>query len=221
MRKSNKNISVPLAGRAWVLSRPDDLETLWDQMGEEDFGDDERLPYWTELWPSSLALGAWLQRRQEDIAGRLCLELGCGLGLTALAGQWLGARMIAMDYEPLALRYAALNATQNQVPGVGWLIMDWRAPALQPGAFSRIWGGDIMYEAKFASPIADFLLYSLAPGGIAWVAEPGRTVYQVLVDALFRRGLAARRAHVQRVDDRLVNPAPVEVTVWQIEKPKA
>ena len=219
MHDGDKTVAVRAAGREWRLFRPSDLESLWEKMGAEDPGDDERLPYWTELWPSSLGLAAWLERRQADIAGRLCLDLGCGLGLTALAGQWLGARMLAVDYEWPAVCHAQRNSLENGVSGVVWLHMDWRKPAVRPASFSRIWGADIMYEARFASPIADFLLYALAPGGLAWVAEPGRSVYQGLVEAALRRGLACRRAYSLRVSEILANPVPVDVAVWEMQKP--
>lgn len=99
-------ISVAAAGRQWRLTRAADLEELWDAMTADPHNfEDERLPYWTELWPSSVALAGWLAARQEEIAGRACLDLGCGLGLTALVGQWLGARVTAVDYEEAALAF--------------------------------------------------------------------------------------------------------------------
>ena len=86
-------ITVHCAGRGWRLERAADLEALWDAMTEDAAAfEDERIPYWAELWPSSLVLAEWLALRRADIAGRRCLDLGCGLGLTALVGQWLGAR---------------------------------------------------------------------------------------------------------------------------------
>ena len=65
-------ISVRAAGRLWRLERAADLEALWEAMtaDADDFAD-ERLPYWTELWPSSLVLGEWLyEQRQRPAAGR-------------------------------------------------------------------------------------------------------------------------------------------------------
>jgi len=50
-------IEVKTAGRIWKIERTADLETLWDSIGEDDFGEDERLPYWAELWPASVLLG--------------------------------------------------------------------------------------------------------------------------------------------------------------------
>ena len=47
------HIELSLCGRQWHLERAGDLESLWDAMDSDEFGEDERLPYWTELWPAS------------------------------------------------------------------------------------------------------------------------------------------------------------------------
>ena len=112
-------LTVNACGRDWTLERAADMEALWESMTE--FTEDERLPYWTELWPSSLVLADWLYQRRESLRGQPCLDLGCGIGLTALVAQWLGANVIGMDYEPEALRFARRNAEHNAVPQPGRL----------------------------------------------------------------------------------------------------
>lgn len=211
------HISVRAAGRLWHLSRAADLEQLWEAMtSTPDNFDDERLPYWTELWPSSVALAGWLKRQCESIKGRYCLDMGCGLGLTAMVGQWLGATVTGMDYELEALRFAARNADLNGVPQPLWATMDWRRPAVQAGSMYRIWGGDIMYEKRFVAPILHFLDYALSPEGLAWVAEPGRTVYDTFLHALQRGGWQGRRVYSEIIEPLYAQPVPVNVHVWEI-----
>ena len=219
MREDMEELHISLADREWTLCRSGDLESAWQAMSEGVLDEDERLPYWRELWPSSIGLGNWLVGQRTSIFNQPCLDMGCGLGLTAMLARWLGSRVLGMDYEPDALRCAARGARLSGVNDLPLALMDWRKPAVKPGAFAYIWGADIMYEARFAAPIAEFLLYALAPGGIVWLAEPGRTIYQVLVEALFRRGFSARRAYTQMVNEPLANPVPVPVTVWEIHKP--
>ena len=215
-----RTLAVDVAGRQWQLERAADLEELWQAMTEDgDAFDDERLPYWTELWPSSLVLSEWLSRCAARIQGRTCLDLGCGLGLTAQVGQWLGARVVGMDYEAEALRFAAHNARRNRVAQPAWLLMDWRRPALRADSMDCIWGGDIMYEKRFVSPVLRFLEHALAPGGTAWVAEPGRTVYDAFLHALSTFGFEGRRVHSGEV--RVIYDTPVTVTVhiWELGRP--
>ncbi len=219
MESPTPDLVFDAAGRSWRLRRAD-MEALWENMAAAPSasGDDERLPYWAELWPSSLALAEWLAARRERIAGRDCLDLGCGLGLTALVGQWLGGRVTGLDYEEEALRHARQNAEINNVPGVAWLKADWREAPPRPGGAQVIWAGDIMYERVFAVPVAAFLAAALAPEGVAWIAEPGRAVFRALLDELPRHGLRARE--VQSVAVRPLTPqeAPVPVTIWEIAK---
>ncbi|MDO9081662.1 MAG: methyltransferase, partial [Humidesulfovibrio sp.] len=55
-------LEAEVAGRVWRLSRPADLESLWAAMGEGGLDDDERLPYWVELWPAAVLLARWVAR---------------------------------------------------------------------------------------------------------------------------------------------------------------
>lgn len=211
-------ITVNAAGRDWTLERAADLETLWEGMVDADFGDDERLPYWTELWPSSLVLADWLRDNAARIRGRVCLDMGCGLGLCSLVGQWLGGRVVGMDYEPQALFHARRNAVRNGIPQPLWSVMDWRAPAVRAHAADLVWGGDIMYERRFVTPVLDFLDHALTPRGTAWVAEPGRTVYNHFREALDARGWQAGMVHVARTSALYEQPQSVTVHLWEITR---
>lgn len=210
-------LRVRAAGRLWHMERAANLEQLWQEMGEDDFHD-ERLPYWTEIWPSSIALCSWLARRRREISGRICLDLGCGLGLCALTGVWLGARVLAADYEPEALRFAKRNAHHNAAGQPLWTVMDWRHPAVKPGSIFRLWGGDIMYEERFVPPVTRFLGHALAPDGAAWIAEPGRSIYGTFLRSLRESGWRTESVHTEEVPPVCAQPVPVTVTVWEIRR---
>lgn len=209
-------LRVMACGREWTLERAADMESLWEAMTE--FTEDERLPYWTELWPSSLVLADWLYEQRERLHGQPCLDLGCGIGLTALVGQWLGAKVIGMDYEPEALHYAYLNAEHNHVSQPCWVVMDWRKPAVQQHGLRFIWGGDIMYEQRFAAPVLDFLEYALADDGVAWIAEPTRAVYDTFRTVLINRRWSGRCVWEKSIPALYPQERPVPVRIWEIRK---
>lgn len=211
-------IALHLCGRDWELLRPADLESLWDAITDEEFTEDERLPYWVELWPSSLALAAWLESRRDLIAGRTCLDLGCGLGFTAIVSSWLGARTVGIDYELAAVRYARRNALHNNIPAPAFAVMDWRAPALAPRSCAFIWGGDIMYENRFVDPVLDCLDYALADNGLVWMAEPGRGAYEHFMHGLARRRWLSRPVCRREVDALHVQKVPVNVNLWELRR---
>jgi predicted nicotinamide N-methyase len=198
------------------LYRPADLETLWEAMTADEFTEDERLPYWVELWPASIALADWIYSRKDMLAGRSCLDLGCGIGLTAMVASASGARVLAVDYEKKALDFARHNAAVNQVPQPLWIVMDWRFPAVARQGFDFIWGGDILYERRFIAPVLDFLEFALAPGGKVWLAEPDRSVYAEFKAALPGRGWNFTRVYAARVDPLHVQSSKVSVSLWEL-----
>lgn len=208
-----QSLSVEGLGRTWTLNRTADMETLWRSLSDEEFGEDERMPYWAELWPASLLLVRWLGENRGLVAGKTCLDLGCGLGLTGIVGSSLGARVVGMDHQWPAVFYSRENARLNDVPQPLWTQMDWRAPAFKSGAFDFMWGGDIVYETRFYHPLVHLFRDSLAPGGRIWLAEPKRSVSAPVWERLRADGF----------DVSLVTcePVPVEgyhvtVNLWQL-----
>ncbi len=214
-------IHVQVCGKNFELHRAADLEALWDAMTSHvntAFEEDERLPYWTELWPSSVALCGWLEKQKERIQGKCCLDAGCGLGLTALVGSWLGAKVIALDYEEEALHFAHKNAIVNAIAQPLWAVMDWRKPALKKHSVDFLWGGDIMYERSFVHPVLNFIEYALAKDGVAWIAEPCRSVYEFFRAEILRRQWIARRVYEAPVEALYAQDVPVTVQVWEIRR---
>ncbi len=189
-------VEAEVEGRLWRLARPADLESLWAAMGEGDqsgdqsgaqsgaqsgWDEDERLPYWVELWPAAVLLARFAARNPERVRGRSCLDAGCGLGLSALVAASMGGRVLAFDYEPEALAYARHNAALNRELLGGnaaplFAVMDWRRPAVAPGSVDLLLGADILYERRFFEPVAALLDHALAPDGEAWIADPERSV---------------------------------------------
>ncbi|WP_147821918.1 class I SAM-dependent methyltransferase [Salidesulfovibrio onnuriiensis] len=192
-------VSVEVEGRTWRLDRASDLEALWEAMDEASMGDDERLPYWVELWPASVLLGRWLVRNAEVLRGRRCLDLGCGLGLTGMIASDLGAEVVAFDYEWPAVRFALHNGRVNKVRQPLWTVMDWRRPAFRDHCFDFIWGGDVLYEKRFFEPLKLLFRSSLAEGGKIWIGEPVRTVSRPVWEELEADGFHTNKITTEKV----------------------
>ena len=212
--ESSQRINVHAAGRSWLLERPADLESLWQSMDEDDPKAEEHIPYWVELWPATLALCGWLAR--QELRGRRCLDLGCGLGLSALQASSLGAQVVGMDFERDALRFAARNARINAVPSPLWVCMDWNRPGFKPGSFDRIWGGDVFYEQRFFDPLEKLLLHCLAPGGRVWFGDPERSVSSTVWARFIRRGWLVKNQGREVVP---FEQARMTVNVWELSRP--
>ncbi len=217
----SQTLTVESCNRTWTLHRPADLESLWQSITEEEFNPDERLPYWVELWPASLALANLLEENKARITAKTCLDLGCGIGFTALVASSLGAKVIGMDYEHQALQFAKKNAVENKVHQPLWTVMDWRFPALVPQSCDFIFGGDIMYERRFVEPVFEFLSYALAKDGIVWLAEPSRNVYALFQEKLTQHGWKSVCVSQQKVAPLHVQKNMVSVKLWELSRAKA
>ncbi len=198
-----------------------------DPFAQDAFESDERLPYWTELWPSSIALSRWIYSQKERVAQKTCLDLGCGLGLTALVGHMCGAHIIAMDYEEDAVQFAHKNMRVNAEKGLFdntsappplWTVMDWRAPAVKRGSLDLIWGGDIMYEKRFVQPVLRFIDYALDVHGKAWIAEPCRSVFEHFQHEVHARRWQWHKIFETPIEALYAQTIPVTVNIWELSR---
>ena len=110
------------------------------------------------------------------------LELGCGLGLPALAAALRGADVLATDWAVEAIALLRRNAEHNgvflRVARVRWSEPE---PLLRAAPWDLVLGADLLYEARNAEQLAE-LLPRLAPRSVeptrgrgeVLLAEPGR-----------------------------------------------
>jgi predicted nicotinamide N-methyase len=172
------------------LTKIADLDALLDDVDPVTFAEDERLPYWAELWPSSVALARYIVCT-TDLTERRVLELGCGLGLVGVVAAMHGARVLCTDYEGEALAFARHNARRNACSAMHFRLMDWRRPVLQQ-QYDVILASDVIYEARNFDPLVALLQRYLSRDGRALFAEPGRTNAVPFFALLRQRGFVYR-----------------------------
>jgi len=163
-------------------ANPDDL------IREEDFVKDERLPYWADVWPSSIVLAEKLLELKG--AGRTALELGCGVGLSTLAATSAGFDVLSTDYYEDALDVTRANVFRNLGTIARTRMVDWRHFPEDLGRFDLVFASDVLYEKEYAELLPVLLRRLLVPGGIALIADPGRVAAPVFVEACATHGLA-------------------------------
>ena len=162
-----------------------------DLIREEDFVKDERLPYWADVWPSSIILAGKLL--ELDGHGRSALELGCGVGLSTLAATSAGFDVLATDYYEDALDVTRANVFRNLGTVARTRLVDWRHLPLDLGTFDLIFASDVLYENEYAKLLPVLLRGLLSSGGIVLIADPGRVAAPVFVEACGEHGLAIRK----------------------------
>jgi len=171
--------SIPVEAEVFSVMRVRDTNVLLDRIDPASFAVDERLPYWSELWSSSLELARYCISG-ANVRGLKVLELGCGLGLAGIAAAYAGAEVTMTDYEEDALLFAAYNAMLNLPENVigtrlSFVGLDWRRPPVM-GRFDLVIGGDVVYDRSNFGPIRALLHAVLHPDGMAVLTDPGRGI---------------------------------------------
>jgi predicted nicotinamide N-methyase len=192
---------VALPDRELLLLAPRDRDAL---LSEEAFEQEEFLPYWAELWPSALALARAVARR--PLTGRRTIELGCGLGLPAIAAAAAGGRVLATDWSPDAVAMTARNAERNGVE-LATALFRWDAdPAPLGPPWPLVLASDVLYEARNVDPLLALLPRLTAATGEVWLADPGRAPAARFVESA---------AELWRID-AIPHDGPGHVTVHRL-----
>ncbi|MGD9900873.1 MAG: methyltransferase [Calditrichaceae bacterium] len=170
-----------------MIERVKNLDDLVDQVSDDLFNEDERLPYWAELWPSAIAISRFVAAHPDLIGDKSVLELGCGLGLSSLfIAMQDPASLLLTDYEQPALEMSLRNFKLNNMSLPETAILDWRQPELNR-LFEVIIASDILYEKRFFHPLIRLFGKFLEPGGHIIIAEPNRNIakdfFKLLRDA--------------------------------------
>ncbi len=175
---------MPLGARSVTIAHPASADEL---ISEVEYGEDGRLPYWADLWPSARVLASHVATL--DGAGRRLLELGCGSGLVSTAAVLAGFRVTATDYYLDACAFARLNAWRVTGDVIEARMLDWRHVGADLGTWDVVVASDVLYEMPYASLVAEVLDRTLAPHGIAYLADPGRIALDTFLAACRARAL--------------------------------
>jgi predicted nicotinamide N-methyase len=152
---------VSLPGGELVVLRPaPGVEVPFDEMGDELLP-----PHWAEPWPSGIALA---QAAEAIPPGTRVLEIGCGLGLPALAAARAGAEVLATDLSTTAIDLVRRSAGRNGLT-LRAEARSWSDPALEP--VDLVLGADLLYGHRNVVELGE-VLPRLAPQ--VWLTDPGR-----------------------------------------------
>lgn len=199
------------AGRHDIrLLLPRDSEALLD---EQAFDQEELLPYWAQLWPSAVALARVVAGLRP--AGRRVLELGCGLGLPSIAAALEGAGVLATDWSPDAVAFAATNASRNGAP-LRTAVCSWTSPdpLLDEAPWDLVLAADVLYEARNVDALLELLPRLVEGSGEVLLADPGRRPAERFLNATATTASGWRRRSTR-------DPALRQVTVHHLRPARA
>jgi ETFB lysine methyltransferase len=210
--------TVIVAGSPFTLLKVRDTNRLVDEIEPSMFALDERLPYWADIWSSSVALAQYCLEAWS-LTGRTVLELGCGLGLAGIGAARAGGIVTLTDYEDDALCFARLNAAMNLpadlcAADLTLKRLDWRSMD-DPGTFDLILASDVVYERRNFLPLLDVVGRALAPHGRALVTDPDRSMGKEFVSVALARGFSVA-AFSSPVD---VDGRPSSIIRYELQRP--
>jgi predicted nicotinamide N-methyase len=195
IRRRFETITEPVRVGAmhFDFTRVADPNRVLDQVAEEEDrrdklagkrrdGEELHLPYWAELWDSSLAIIEFLAEMlpRFDVPKLSVLDLGCGMGLTGTVAAALGARVMFADLEPEALLFARLNAIEFE-DRIRTRRLNWQKARLTE-QFDLIIGADILYDKTQWTFLEPFWRGHLKRGGSVLLGEPGRQTGDMFLD---------------------------------------
>lgn len=150
-------------------------------------------PYWAMVWGGARALAAHVSTRLP-CEGRSVLDVGCGLGLVALAAAARGAVVTAIDREVAPIEFLQASAAVNRMR-VEALVGDVMTADLGR-RFDLVLAADLLYERAEFDRLAAALSTLVEPHGALWVADPQRVDTAAFYRALDRLGFVIREVCV-------------------------
>jgi predicted nicotinamide N-methyase len=156
-----------------IATKPSDVKVL-----------DERIPYWTELWPAAMALSEFIAENESMFKDKSAIELGSGLALPSIVASQFVSTILISDYLEDALIYAKKNVTLNKIENAHFKLLDWRELS-NNFKYDIILASDIAYEKRFFSQIPEALKKLMHQESIVLLSEPGRVFAKEFIDSLY------------------------------------
>lgn len=195
MRYQNYSVT----DRKYTIWTACDIDPLLNSLIDKDPAhpdvEDERMPYWAELWPSSILMAETIIHRQSDLPEGKWLELGCGPAFPGVVAGSLGLEGTCTDYMQEALWLARLNLYENNCKALVKVEnLDWRKPS-GTQKYAWIFAGDVTYEKRNFAPLLSTFEHYLEENGEIWIGEPGRGVARSFFQMMGQAGWFSELIH--------------------------
>jgi predicted nicotinamide N-methyase len=134
------------------------------------------VPWWMFVWNSGIAMA----HKLHDLPTPLkLLDVGCGLGLTAMVAQQLGHHTYVTDMFVESYDYVRRNCEANEIHPPQWVdaIAD-----IPPGSLDCVTMSDVLYNQDPATErTIESALHAIKPRGFLMIAEPTRLTESLLL----------------------------------------
>lgn len=203
-------VQKEVGNQQYKIYKIKNIDHVLDQVLESASNPDENMPYWAEIWPSSIALSQYIAK-SGGLIDKEILELGCGVGLPGLVANAEGAKVTLSDFQEDALRIVELNWIVNFGELPRTMILDWRTPPSNL-KFETVIASDVVYEQSLFKPVLNTLKNVLAEKGVIFLSEPNRSVAREFFSLLPAEGF-----QFEKTDEKVVNgERQLEISIYRI-----
>jgi len=199
------------------INRIENFEELIERFFELDENDenfqDDRMPYWADLWHSAVALGRFLVKEKVIKERMKITEIGCGLGFTGVVAGILGGEVIFTDYLQEAVDFAEKNWHLNSNKPARFETMDWRNPNPDFTA-DLIIAADVAYEPDSFEPLLKTFEALCPKGKRILISEPNRKNTQPFFEQLKKENFEVRHyTLIEKLDS-----TSITINIYDLKK---
>lgn len=217
---STEIIEIAILNQHFKIHQITNIDELMDELIKKDNNHidvkDERIPYWAELWPSSIAMSQFLLENYLDRdLNQHWLEIGCGLGLPSIVAGKLGVdQMTVTDYLQESVDWAATNWKEN-ITEKAFLgkTLDWR-DRTETIQVDVMLASDVAYEKRAFADLEAVFLDWIKPQGKLILSEPSRKMTEP-----FLQNLCNKYPHTVRHYPMVWRGVTVKVGVYEFTRP--
>ena len=141
-------------------------------------------PYWSQVWPSAVAMAQYLTLHPYYIQNKTVLELAAGLGLPSLVAAKVAKSVYCTDYLPEAITVIEKSITHHQLKNMYGSLLDWNnLPSPLPQA-DVVLLSDINYNPADFNNLYAVLKAFLQQGSTLLLTTPQRLLAKPFVEML-------------------------------------
>lgn len=160
-------------------------------------------PYWAKVWPSSLALMAYLEEQEDLVKEKTVLEIGAGTGLPSFSIARSAASIILSDHSEEAVELMEKNIAHLGLTNVKAMCLDWNHFPEEIKA-EVVLLSDINYAPEQFSPLFTLIHRFLAENAVVIIATPQRMLGAPFVEALLPKVITNQLFYKEDVAIRIL-----------------
>ncbi len=150
---------------------PDRVKPMYDKLMV--INSNTAFPFWAKIWPSSLALAAFLRKEPHWISSKQVLEIGAGIGLPSFSISGEAKTLVISDHSMEAVVLMEKNIQTLGLSNAKALYLDWNDFPPDISADTVLFS-DINYDPEQFEVLLSLIQQLLKKGVTVVIATPER-----------------------------------------------